>query len=64
MDRSFARAVPHVRDPAGGPIGIPLADGRGEAERQRRSNIRLALVIGMVALGFYVLMFVTGWFRW
>ncbi|MCY4454286.1 MAG: hypothetical protein OXC01_20310 [Immundisolibacterales bacterium] len=41
-----------------------MADGRGEAQRQRRSNIRLALVIGMVALGFYVLMFVTGWYRW
>ena len=64
MDRAFARAVPHVRDPAGDPIGTPLVDARGEAERQRRSNVRLALVIGIVALGFYVLMFVTGWFRW
>ena len=64
MDRAFARAVPHVRDPAGDSIGSLLVDARGEAERQRRLNIRLALVIGIVALGFYLLMFVTGWYRW
>jgi predicted nucleic acid-binding Zn ribbon protein len=40
-----------------------LSDARDAAQRKRRSNIRLALVIALVAVGFYLLMFVMGG-RW
>jgi len=40
-----------------------LGDARDDARRKHRSNIRLALVIALVAVGFYLLMFVTAG-RW
>lgn len=60
MDAAFAAAVPHVRDPAAGKIGLALMMEPVEPSK-RKVNIRLALILGAVALGFFVFALFQDW---
>ena len=53
-----------VRDAPGSLSGTFVENRRhGPSEPPSGSNVRLALVIALVAVGFYVFMFVMGWDR-
>lgn len=60
MDATFAAPVPHVRHPAAGKIGLALMMEPVETSK-RRANIRLALILGAVALGFFVFALLQDW---
>lgn len=55
MDVAVTYAVPHLRDTAGSQVNEyqePPVNARINQDGRRRSNIRLALVLGLVALAF------------
>ena len=51
MDLAFTAAVPYLCDAAGRQVNA-LMNTRVNQDGRRRSNIRLALVLGLVALAF------------